>query len=832
MATIVGSLQVNVTTGQATLTFDDAKKKLDEFGESGRAAGEKLDYSMREARESITLTGEALGTHLPGGIARVIASIGPLGPALQAALPAVAIVAAIGLIVELGTKIQEYALKLEKARESQTVFGTAIKDSLRGLEDKFLQAGVAADNLTGNHLGALRKELEIIDNTTLKDLEAEFGTLAAAADKALDQLKTHWYEFGEANAHAKFNLTEFKTQYDDLLASGDKAGAAKLLAGTLEYEQKILDLQKQAKSSQAAPDKGIQGDYQKYEEAMIELRKTGVDFSEREIKAQQELVSLLKAQQGAAKIIADTENQQSNNTRQQAANKIGQDKLKTDQQLLDLRKQLIADQSTLNDLEAAGSVAGKGQQSLQEQLSIVNQIRDANIKKAQDTYAEAERTYELQKNTNVNAAEQIEAKNKLEIAAAEEKRAIDKANADAEKQTAIETLVFKVATIKEELEARTKAAQQAMKLAGEVASEDAEVNKAENAQKATAISDAEKLGLISKREALTETIALLKQEGAERQAEIAKERDAKLAANAAELDAIRQAAADRLAANKGNAEDPEYKAYLAQINDLLIEQDAIKAKGAADEKTAAAQNATAIKGQITDVQELDHTWTAFFAHFKQGSAQNAADYRQSMQTAFSQVQSSFNNSVAQTIVMGKSFGAAMRQVAAQFLESMITANLRWLESSVVTHQATTASAAAAGAEQTSISLGQNLIQRFDNAKTAASKAMASVPFPFDLIVGPLVFAAALAFAEGGIVPGSGSGDTVPAMLTPGEAVLPQPMVEKLATASGGGDHHHYHYSPNVNIKAWDSSDMRDGMMQLKGEFFKEARKESRRRHRS
>jgi hypothetical protein len=111
--------------------------------------------------------------------------------------------------------------------------------------------------------------------------------------------------------------------------------------------------------------------------------------------------------------------------------------------------------------------------------------------------------------------------------------------------------------------------------------------------------------------------------------------------------------------------------------------------------------------------------------------------------------------------------------------------------------------------------------------------MTTGPFPFDLVVAPLVFAAALAFAEGGVVPGSGTGDTVPAMLTPGEAVLPQPMVEKLSAASatgGGGDHYHMHYSPTNHIKAWDGSDVKDAMDRHKDEFIKQARKEMRRRH--
>ena len=80
---------------------------------------------------------------------------------------------------------------------------------------------------------------------------------------------------------------------------------------------------------------------------------------------------------------------------------------------------------------------------------------------------------------------------------------------------------------------------------------------------------------------------------------------------------------------------------------------------------------------------------------------------------------------------------------------------------------------------------------------AAFTAMAGIP-----VVGPalgyIAAASALAagyanvrmiesqqFAQGGIVPGSGTGDTVPAMLTPGEVILNQAQQENLAGGMGG-----------------------------------------------
>jgi hypothetical protein len=70
----------------------------------------------------------------------------------------------------------------------------------------------------------------------------------------------------------------------------------------------------------------------------------------------------------------------------------------------------------------------------------------------------------------------------------------------------------------------------------------------------------------------------------------------------------------------------------------------------------------------------------------------------------------------------------------------------------------------------------------------------------------MAFASQMAFAEGGIVPGVEMGDTVPALLTPGEAVLPKDLTERLSNAArfgnsdgGGGDVHvHVHHSPTIH----------------------------------
>jgi hypothetical protein len=108
------------------------------------------------------------------------------------------------------------------------------------------------------------------------------------------------------------------------------------------------------------------------------------------------------------------------------------------------------------------------------------------------------------------------------------------------------------------------------------------------------------------------------------------------------------------------------------------------------------------------------------------------------------------------------------------------------------------------------------VEQLGNAKTAASNVYAEVSgWP---VVGPFLapiaaggaFAAVMAFNEGTDgVPGVGNRDTVPAMLTPGEGVVPGGVMDGLRKMAnnggfeGGGQTVHVHVRPVYNLQALD-----------------------------
>lgn len=114
--------------------------------------------------------------------------------------------------------------------------------------------------------------------------------------------------------------------------------------------------------------------------------------------------------------------------------------------------------------------------------------------------------------------------------------------------------------------------------------------------------------------------------------------------------------------------------------------------------------------------------------------------------------------------------------------------------------------------------------RFEDARTAAADAFASAGNPWlGAVEAAGAFAAVMAFEKGGIVPGVGRGDIVPARLEPGEAVLPKRLTENLQNearfgkSDGGGDTH-IHHTHHYNINAIDGASVRGMLNNHASEF--------------
>src|SRR5271157_2526340 len=276
MAT-VGELRVNLKAGTAEFTgpLSDARASLGDFGTAAREAGQKAEFSMREARGSMMLMEHELGVRLPREMNTLIAGIPGIGVAMEALLPILGVVFAVKFITDW---VEAHRKATEEMAAAHARFGTVAQEVFNGLDDRLLQAGKKADELRGDHLAALNKELTLIDHATLKDLAKEFEALGKSADAVFDGLKAKWYEIGSGSAGAKNALTEFGAQYEQLLALGKGGEANDLLKGTLTSAEKTLATMRAAKAEAS-------GDT---------MEEQGGGPSEKELSSQEALVATLQ----------------------------------------------------------------------------------------------------------------------------------------------------------------------------------------------------------------------------------------------------------------------------------------------------------------------------------------------------------------------------------------------------------------------------------------------------------------------------------------------------------------------------------------------------------
>ncbi|MGO9937183.1 MAG: hypothetical protein ACLPH3_05885 [Terracidiphilus sp.] len=292
--------------------FKDIKQ---EAGEMGRETG----YSMMEARHGVMMLGEEFGIKLPRAVAGFLASIGPVGAAMEAAFPFLAIAALAGILIEHLQKVHEAG---EKLTQDQMSFGNTVQTVFNQLNEKLLQAQIRADELNKNHLGALHHQLELIDKQSMSELIRSFGEVAKAADLVFAGLKTEWYEFGSGSTGAKHALDEFKGEYESLLLQGKDKEASGLLTGTLQQAQHVLDMMHQVKTTEFVSGPGADNshaDYTKNEEARNALKAMGIGLTDKEVQAQQELVKTLSDQVQIQKVLADIKKLDDSNQTKTAA---------------------------------------------------------------------------------------------------------------------------------------------------------------------------------------------------------------------------------------------------------------------------------------------------------------------------------------------------------------------------------------------------------------------------------------------------------------------------------------------------------------------------------
>lgn len=692
-------LQTRTATFQSGMN-DAARAATGAFGEikSGAATmGKETATSMTEARHGVMLLGEEFGVHLPRGVTTFIASLGPVGSAMEAAFPFLAIAVGATILLEHLTKLQEAGKKLTLDQEN---FKTAAANAFGQLDEKILEAGIKADELRGDHLAALHKQLELIDHQSMSELVRSFDLVAKAADVVFANLKTSWFQFSAGSAGAKHSLEEFKSKYDQLLAQGKEGEASSLLSSTLRDNKQLLEDQKLVIAAQERIDSGkgpkfSQEEAGKFVQATNALKERGVDLDNRAVKSQEALVEALKAQAGVEERVTAIKKLQDNNARTTTGNTMADESFK----------------STMEQVNAE-----------KRELEEKQRLWEENYRQAVDALQQSER-------------EKIEATEKGSTARL---AAIDAAIKEENTRGLQETNYYK-----ELLTSRVETARQ---MADEQAKLTADAGKEE----------AEHTLKMGELQLAADKERMQRQHSAEQDSEKQQIADA-LAVENAEFKLKSDANAREIATLDSHAKD--YQNHLKALQD--------KEK----ELTQAHEN------QITAIKDKAEE-----------------DRNRRILAAETRFEDSIVQGLTSVITRHQSFAKMMDSIGEQVATGMIQNAIKSMLADDMTKERDAAAAA-----------------------RKAFNAGMQFPFPVNIVMGPTLaaaaFAAVMAFDTGGIVPGVTRGDTVPAMLTPGESVLPRSLTEGLQRAasagtlgpSGGDIHLHVHHSPTIH--ALDSTSM-------------------------
>lgn len=722
----IGSLVVKLQAETAQFTEQMAKAESNLGGLKDKAgeAGAGIGVSMEKSRGGLMIVEEMTGVRLPRALNRLIAGIPGVGAAFSTMLPLLGVVAAIAIIGKLIQKHIEAAAAARELGNIESEAATKSASALTSLGDKLLQAGIKSDELAKNHVGALSKQLELLDHQSLQELMDTFEKFGAEADTIFAKIKANtsfWEVWKSGSAGAKAALGDFKTQYDALLAKGDQAGASALLKGTLNSAEKLQQAQityneligKQVRTQQEAKD---------IHEAVQLMYDDGIKSDSAGLAVQQASVQALRDQVTAEGLIAQAKQQNAANVKtedgQKDAAAAKEKAAKAAHELAEADRQEAALQNaTATGVEQhsqalirlarskaeASSAATKGGEDdgaddkLADQKKLIEQERDFDIQAAQVALAAKKVAYD----SDIKEASLT----------AKQKETLAQDWANEQQRTADEIVQFNA-------DANTKIVAADRAADNERAASDRSLAAKEMSEQLSLAEFTAQISLKADEQAAKNKLALHQ---ATAKQTLAADIAASQADTAAEVTALQA---------QLMALDTHDKKYLEAVVKFNADVTKAEQKGAAD--------VTALRSAAEQKQLMD------------------------TQNAENKMKEAISSDIASSIVMNKSLAASFRQTGEQMAEQMIK-NLLMMELT-----------------------GDK--EKLINAKAAygrAFKAMSGIPPApiWGFAAGAAAFAAVMSFEVGGKIPGEGA---VPILGHGGETVVTKALTDRVESSENGG----------------------------------------------
>src|ERR1035437_10116520 len=238
-------LQTKTATFQSGLS-DAAKSARGAFSQIKSGAGEMgrdVSGSMTEARHGVILLGEEFGVHLPRGITSFITSIGPVGAAMEAAFPYLAIILGATLLIENIVKLGDAQ---EKAAEAARKLSDSMRESLDKVEERIVDSEIKIRELAKlPDWDLLAEKLKLndakegVDN--IKALDTAVKTLLEDAKASSNWNPLNWLDNSDISGKVKAFQEQMHGK-DQNAQLGASQGELKLQTDILEQHKRSGDI--------------------------------------------------------------------------------------------------------------------------------------------------------------------------------------------------------------------------------------------------------------------------------------------------------------------------------------------------------------------------------------------------------------------------------------------------------------------------------------------------------------------------------------------------------------------------------------------------------------
>jgi hypothetical protein len=257
-------------TSSWSAALDKAQAQLNKLKGASGEAGRELKAQMQEGRGAVMVLGEEIGVHLPRHVQKFVAELPGVARVMSTAFNAIAIIAIGQAIYEATQKLAEFVAKnreaAEKIKKAQEDYGETVETVFRNYNQKMLEAGIQTDELAGNHLGALRKQLELINDQGFDNLLAAFDKISAKAQDVFKTLQSGWLDtiaamlssgvYGSGVPGVIGSERDYQLGLKSFRDKNDLAGAQGYSEKRLDRESHILALENALLKNPGGPQAG------------------------------------------------------------------------------------------------------------------------------------------------------------------------------------------------------------------------------------------------------------------------------------------------------------------------------------------------------------------------------------------------------------------------------------------------------------------------------------------------------------------------------------------------------------------------------------------------